>query len=125
MKSLGYQPKTAFCEKCAASSAWKQILGPLAEGTMTVDWWSPSLGLPETSTFVSNYGKNGITTDLSAIVAANSTARVLLDAIAQANSLDPTAINTALGKINKTYPLGHIQFGTNHAAPVTVVIDQW
>ncbi|HEV2661337.1 MAG TPA: ABC transporter substrate-binding protein [Ktedonobacteraceae bacterium] len=125
MKSLGYQPKTAFCEKCAASSAWKQILGPLAEGTMTVDWWSPSLGLPETSTFVSNYGKNGITTDVSAIVAANSTARVLLDAIAQANSLDPAAINTALGKINKTYPLGHIQFGTNHAAPVPVVMDQW
>jgi len=125
MKSLGYQPKTAFCEKCAASSAWRQILGPVAEGTMTVDWWSPSLGLPDTSTFVSAYGKNGITTDLSAIVAMNTVARILFDAISQAGSLDPNAINTALGKINKTYPLAHIQFGANHTAPVTVGMDQW
>ena len=32
MKSLNYQPKTAFCEKCAATSAWRQILGPVARG---------------------------------------------------------------------------------------------
>jgi branched-chain amino acid transport system substrate-binding protein len=125
MKSLGYQPKTVFGEKCAATSAWRQILGPVAEGTMTVDWWSPSLGLPETNTFVSTYGKNGVTTDLSIIIAANSTARVLFDAIAQAHSFDATAINTALGKINKTYPVGHIQFATNHTAPLTAVMDQW
>ncbi len=125
MKSLSYQPKTAFCEKCSATSAWKGILGPVAEGTMTVDWWSPSLGLPETSTFVSTYGKNGITTDLSTIVTMNTVARILFDAIAQANSLDPTAINTALGKIDKTYPLGHIQFGANHTAPIIAGMDQW
>ncbi len=125
MKAVGYQPKTAFCEKCAASSAWRGILGPVAEGTMTVDWWSPSLGLPETSAFVSAYGKNGITTDLSAIVAMNSIARVLFDAIAHANSLDPNAINTALGTINATYPVGHIQFGTNHTAPLLAGMDQW
>ena len=125
MKSVGYQPKTAFCEKCSATSAWRGILGSVAEGTMTVDWWSPSLGLPEASSFVSTYGKNGITTDLSTIVAMNSVARVLFDAIGQANSLDPTAINTALGKINKTYPVGHIQFGANHTAPLIAGMDQW
>ena len=125
MKSVGYQPKTAFCEKCSATSAWRGILGPVAEGTMTVDWWSPSLGLPETSTFVSAYGKNGITVDLSTIVAMNSIARVLFDAIAHANSLDPNAINTALGTINATYPVGHIQFGANHTAPLIAGMDQW
>ncbi len=125
MKSVGYQPKTAFCEKCSATSAWRGILGPVSEGTMTVDWWSPSLGLPETSNFVSTYGKNGITVDLSTIVAMNSVARVLFDAISQANSLDPNAINTALGKTNKTYPVGHIQFGANHTAPLIAGMDQW
>jgi branched-chain amino acid transport system substrate-binding protein len=125
MKSVGYQPKTAFCEKCSATSAWRGILGPVAEGTMAVDWWSPSLGLPDTNTFVSTYGKNGITTDLSTIVAMNSVAHVLFDAIAQANSLDPNAINTALGKTNKTYPVGHIQFGANHTAPLIAGMDQW
>ncbi|MBA2681938.1 MAG: ABC transporter substrate-binding protein [Ktedonobacteraceae bacterium] len=125
IKSLGYQPKTAFCEKCAASSAWRGILGPVAEGTMTVDWWSPSLGLPETNDFVSAYGKNGITTELSTIVAMNTVARILFDAISQARSLDPAAINTALGKIDKTYPVGHIQFKANHTAPLIAGMDQW
>ena len=125
MKSLGYQPKTAFCEKCAATSAWRQILGPVGEGTMTVDWWSPSSGLPDANSFVSAYGKNGTTIDISTIVAMNSAARVLFDAISQAQSLDPNAINTALGKINKTYPVGHIQFGADHAAPLIVGMDQW
>lgn len=125
MKSLGYQPKTAFCEKCAATSAWRTILGSVAEGTMTVDWWSPSLSLPDTNTFISTYGKNGITTDLSAIVAMNSVAQILFDAITQANSLDPAAINAAIGKTNKTYPVGHIQFGSNHTAPLIAGMDQW
>ena len=125
MKSLGYQPKTAFCEKCANSSGWEQILGPVGEGTMAADWWSPSLGLPETNAFVTTYGKNGITTDLSIIVATNTAARVLFDAISQAQSLDPTAINTALGKTNKIYPLGHIQFEANHAVPIMALMDQW
>ena len=107
------------------TSAWRQILGPVAEGTMAVDWWSPSLGLPDTNTFISDYGKNGVTTDLSAIIVTNTVARVLLDAIAQANSLDPSAINTAIGKISKTYPVGHIQFGANHTAPLTAGMDQW
>lgn len=92
---------------------------------MTVDWWSPALGLPDTNTFISTYGKNGITTDLSAIVAMNSVAQILLDAITQANSLDPAAINTAIGKTNKTYPVGHIQFGSNHTAPLIAGMDQW
>ena len=125
MKSLGYQPKTAFCEKCAATSAWRTILGPVAEGTMTVDWWSPSLGLPDTNRFISTYGKNGITTDLSVIVAMDSTAQILFDAITRANSLDPAAINTAIGKTNKTYPVGHIQFKSNHTAQLIAGMDQW
>jgi branched-chain amino acid transport system substrate-binding protein len=125
MKSVGYQPKLAFCEKCANGGAWKQLLGPVAEGTMAADWWSPTLGLPETSTFVSAYGKNGVTSDLSVMVTANSAASVLLDAISRAQSLDPDAINTAIGKTNKTYPIGHIQFGANHASPVLAGMDQW
>jgi len=125
MKALGYQPKTAFCEKCANNSGWHQLLGPLGEGTMAADWWSPSLGLPQTSEFISAYGKNGINGDLGQIVASYSVTRVLFDAIAQAQSIDPTAINTALGKTNKTYPVGHIQFGANHTAPLIAGEAQW
>lgn len=125
MKSVGYQPKLAFCEKCANGGAWKQLLGPVAEGTLVSDWWSPTLGLPQTDAFVSAYGKNGVTSDLSVIVTSYSVASVLLDAISQAQSLDPTAINTAIGKTDKTYPIGPIQFGANHASATTAGMDQW
>jgi branched-chain amino acid transport system substrate-binding protein len=125
MKSLDYQPKTAFCEKCANNSGWRQLLGPLGEGTMAADWWSPSLGLPQTSELVSAYGKNGINGDLGQIVSAYSVARVLGDAIAQAQSTDPTVINTVIGQTNKTYPVGHIQFAANHTAPLIAGEAQW
>ncbi len=125
MKSVGYQPKAAFCEKCGEGAAWRQISGSLAEGTMVSEWWSSSLGLPEASSFVSAYGQHGITSDLSMIVATDSVARVLFDAITQAQSLTPSAINTALAKTNKTYPVGHIQFGANHASPLMALVDQW
>jgi branched-chain amino acid transport system substrate-binding protein len=125
MKSVGYQPKLAFCEKCGNGGAWKQLLGPVAEGTLVSDWWSPTLDLPQTNAFVSAYGKNGINSDLSLIVASYSVSSVLLDAIAQAQSLDPNAINTAIGKTDKTYPVGHIQFGANHASAIPAGMDQW
>jgi branched-chain amino acid transport system substrate-binding protein len=125
MKSVGYQPKLAFCEKCANGGAWKQLLGPVVEGTLVSDWWSPTLGLPETNAFVSAYGKNGINSDLSVIVTAYSAAQVLLDAITRAQSLDPNAINTAIGKTDKTYPVGHIQYGANHTCAIPAGMDQW
>jgi ABC-type branched-subunit amino acid transport system substrate-binding protein len=92
---------------------------------MASDWWSPSLGLPQTSEFVTAYGKQYSNSSLSGIVMAYSVVRVVCDAISQAGSLDPNAINSAIGKINKTYPTGHIQFRANRTAVLQAVEDQW
>jgi branched-chain amino acid transport system substrate-binding protein len=127
MKALGYRPSIAICEKGGDSAGFRQALGKLAEGTMAGNWWSASLGYPQTQRFVARYAKQlgGITPDLSIIVAAYSVARVLFDAMVAAQSTDPAAINAALARTHKTYPLGPIAFGPNHADPVLQVMDQW
>jgi branched-chain amino acid transport system substrate-binding protein len=138
MKALGYQPMAAFCEKCGNNGAWHTVLGDLSEGTSLADWWSASLGYPESQQFVDTYaGKTiqvagqpavtvtGQNADLSAIVAANTAARVLLDAISSAGSTSPDAINTALAQIDKSYPAGPVKFGADHTASFKAIAQQW
>jgi branched-chain amino acid transport system substrate-binding protein len=94
---------------------------------MAGNWWSASLRYPQAQRFVARYAKQfgGITPDLSIIVAAYSVARVLFDAIVAAGSTDPAAINAALARTHKTYPVGPIAFGPNHADPLPQYMDQW
>jgi branched-chain amino acid transport system substrate-binding protein len=127
MKALGYRPVVAFCPKGADAGGFRQALGTLAEGTMAGNWWSASRGYPQTQRFVARYAKQfgGITTDLSTIVTSYSIARVLFDAMVTAGSTDPAAINAAIGRTNKTYPVGPVTFGPNHAALLFSVMDQW
>ncbi len=125
MKAMNYQPKAAFCEKCANTSAWPQLLGSTAEGTMHISPWDPTQGFPDANTFVTAYKSQYKTADIAIIVYAYSAARIALDAINHAQSLDPGAINTALGQTNSTYPIGPIHFGANHAAAVPSVEEQW
>jgi branched-chain amino acid transport system substrate-binding protein len=137
MKALGYQPMAAFCEKCGNNGAWHTVLGDLSEGTSLADWWSASLGYPESQQFVDTYsgktiqvGQQSVTitgqnADLSAVVAANTAARVLLDAISAAGSTSPDAINTALAQIDKSYPAGPVKFGADHTATFKAIAQQW
>jgi branched-chain amino acid transport system substrate-binding protein len=127
MKSLGYQPQIAYCEKCGNSGAWHQVLGDVGEGANAADWWSASLGYPESQDFVNAYAAQlgGQSTDLSGIVSSNAAARVLLDAISKAGSTSPEAINTAISQTDKTYPVGPVKFGSDHTSALKAVMDQW
>lgn len=127
MKALHYQPVVAFCEKCGNSIAWPKALGPLAEGTMAVNWWSPELGLPRTQEFLKEFEPKigGVSSDLSIVVAAYSAARVLLDAIDRADSLDPDAINKQIAATDYDAPIGHIKFASDHTYGIPVVVAQW
>jgi branched-chain amino acid transport system substrate-binding protein len=127
MKALNYQPVVAFCEKCGNSSAWHQVLGDVGEGTNAADWWSSSLGYPESKDFIDTYSPQlgGVSTDLSGIVSSNSSARVLFEAITKAGSTAPEAINAAIAQTDKTYPVGPIKFGADHTAALKTVMAQW
>jgi branched-chain amino acid transport system substrate-binding protein len=127
MKAVGYQPKAAFCEKCGNSIAWPQALGDVAEGTMAVNWWSPELGLPRTQEFLDEFEDQigGVSSDLSIVVGAYSVARLLLDAIDRADSLEPDPINEQIAATDYDSPFGHITFAEDHTYGVPVIGAQW
>ncbi len=127
MKSLSYHPIIAEAEKGASTSTWPQGLGSVAEGALITNFWSRSLGYPGTSDLVSKANKAGFTAsaETSGFVAGYSITQVLLDAIVRANSTDPDQLNTAIGQTDKTYTLGPIKFGTNHADAIPAIMLQW
>jgi branched-chain amino acid transport system substrate-binding protein len=127
MKALGYQPAVAYCEKCGNSGAWHQVLGDVGEGTNAADWWSSSLGYPESQDLVNAYSQQlgGQNTDLSGIVSSYAAAQVLLDAITKAGSTSPEAINSAIGQTDKTYAVGPVKFASDHTSALKAIMDQW
>jgi branched-chain amino acid transport system substrate-binding protein len=128
IKSLNYHPVTAEIDKGASVSTWPQGLGAsVAEGTLTNNFWSASLGYPNTSTLVADAIKAGHSNsgEQSGFVAGYTITQVLFDALTKAGSTDPNKLNTALGQTDKTYTLGHIQFGSNHADTLPSVMMQW
>ena len=126
MKALALQPVAAFSAKAAVSGAWWQALGPVAEGTLTEGFWSPALNNPDTDRIKSSLGaKIKTLPDLGVAVVALSTGQVLLDAISAAGSTDPNAINDAIGKTDKTYPVGPVKFSDKHTSVTPHLILQW
>ncbi len=127
MKSLGYSPIVAEAEKGASTSTWPQGLGPLAEGALITGFWSKSLGYPGTNDLIAKAVKAGYMNgnEQSGFVAAYSITQVLQDAIVRANSTDPGKLNTSIGHTDKTYTLGSIKFGSNHADSIPALMLQW
>ncbi len=127
MKSLSYNPIVAEGEKGASTSTWPQGLGSVAEGTICTNFWPRSSGYPGTSDLVAKSHKAGFTAsaETSGFVAGYSITQVLLDTIVRANSTSPDPLNTAIGQTDKTYTLGPIKFGTNHADSIPAIMVQW
>ncbi|MCW2982661.1 MAG: hypothetical protein JWR63_231 [Conexibacter sp.] len=125
MKALRFQPKLAFCEKCGTNGAWPAALGPIAQGTGGFSNWSPNAGLPGTAHIEQTLGKKiKDTPDLGLAVAGYGAASILLDAITTAGTSDPDAVNAAIGKTDKDYPIGHVKFVDNaYGTPTTML--QW
>jgi len=127
IKSLNYHPLVAESEKGASTSTWTQGLGSVAEGALITNFWSRSLGYSGTSDLIAKANKAGFTAsaETAGFVAGYSITQVLLDAIVRANSTDPDKLNTAIGQTNKTYTLGPIKFGANHADAIPAIMLQW
>ena len=125
MKALAFTPKVAFCEKCSSQAAFQKAIGALAEGT-TSSLVGTNPSAPATAILTAKFQpKYGQTTDLNSVLAAYSAAKVLLDAIAKAGSVDGAKINAALGQTSGSYPIGDVKFDKAHAYAVTPTALQW
>ncbi len=126
MKSLGYSPAVAFCEKCGNARSWSKELGSIGNGTMATTWWSPSLRRTQTKEFVDGYeAAFGNTSDLASVVATYSAAKVMIDAIKRAGSTDPEKINAALQATDADLPIAHVKFNDKHQSIVPALMAQW
>lgn len=127
MKSLGFKPTQAFVAKAAASKSWPKALGPIAEGTLSESFWSPTNGRPGSVRLAQTLGKQypGNMPDLNISVLGYTVASVVTDAIKAAGTTNSDKVNAAIGRTDADYALGHIAFGPKHTATTPYLLTQW
>ncbi len=128
MSSLGFKPALAFVAKAAASKAWDAALGPVAEGSLSDEFWSPTIGKANSQQLNTTLGAKfpDNLPDLNIAVLGYTVAAVVSDGIQKAASTDATKINTAIGQTDADYPLGHIKFGADtHTCATPYLLTQW
>jgi branched-chain amino acid transport system substrate-binding protein len=125
MAASGFTPKVLVMEKGAEPAQFAEAVGRLADGVIVGGYWDPSFSFPGAAelgaAFTADTGRS-----ISQHIADSYTAaRVLLDAITAAASLDKTRINAAIATTDRVYPVGRVKFGENHAAALEIVELQW
>jgi branched-chain amino acid transport system substrate-binding protein len=125
MAAVGFTPKVLVMEKGAEPAQFAEAVGALADGVLVGGYWDPSFEFPAAAelgaAFTSETGRS-----VSQHIADSYTAaRVLLDAIAAAGSLDRQKVNSAIAATDRVYPVGPVKFGDNHAAPLEIAQLQW
>ncbi len=128
MGALNYKPKAAFFEKGGEPVVWSKILGKSAQGTMVAGYWHPDLGYPGAKELRARFEKDTGELYSQHIADAYAAAQVLIDGMERAGSIDPVAVNAAIGKTDKTYVDGPVKFtegkGKRSAALPTFML-QW
>jgi branched-chain amino acid transport system substrate-binding protein len=125
MASAGYTPKVLVVEKGGEPVQYAQALGKLADGVLVGGYWDPSLPYPGAKSLGDQFEKETGQTQSQHIADSTTAAQVLLDAIKAAGTTDKEKVNQAIGKTNKTYVAGPIQFDSKHTAKLKLVEDQW
>lgn len=125
LKAANADLQLAFAEKAASASNWPGELGDIAEGTMITDWYMA--GDPKGAELLEKFSASiGMNPEATGSIITYSAAKVLTDAIARAGSLDPDAINEAIGQTSGMYPSGYeIEFGADNASRIQPVSSQW
>jgi branched-chain amino acid transport system substrate-binding protein len=125
MVSVGYNPKILVIEEGGEPLQFAQALGKLANGVMVGGYWDPTFPFPGAKQLMAEFQAQTGQTGSQHIADTDTAATVLLQAIARAGTLDPTAINTQIGKTNGTFVAGHIQFNAQHTSTLPMVEEQW
>lgn len=128
MQALNYRPAAAFLEKAAEPGQWWSALHQAAQGVMVSGYWDPSLPYPGAATLAQHFAQETGQAYSEIIAPAYTDAQLLMDAIQNAGTLDPHAINIAIGKINKTYVVGPVDFATGpggHTSGLPSFMLQW
>jgi branched-chain amino acid transport system substrate-binding protein len=126
MKSLDYQPKTAWPEK-GGTVDFPQGAGDAAEGASVFGWWSPTNGnVGGQAVYDANKAEFGDGLGAQSVVAAYSMVQILADALTRAGSTDPDAIREALSQTKDLDTVwAPITIEENNRAVIPPTAVQW
>lgn len=128
MKSLNYRPAATFIEKGAEPVQFWQALGREAQGVMVAGYWYPTLHYFGAKKLRARFERETHQTYSQHIADTYAAARVLLDAMSRAGTLGASAVNAAIGKTNKQYVVGRVNFATGpggHTSALPTFMLQW
>lgn len=125
MAASAYTPKVLAMEKGAEPAQFAEAVGKLADGVLVGGYWDPSFPYPGARELGEAYVKETGRTVSQHIADSYTAARVLLDAMTAAGSVDKEKVNAAIAKTDAVYPVGPVKFGENHGAPLDIVTTQW
>lgn len=125
MATAAYTPKAVMMEKGAEPQQFADALGDLANGVTVAAYWDPSFTYEGSAELAAEFEKQ-VGPGLSQHIADTYTAaKVLLDAITRAGSLDASKINTAISQTDAEYPVGPVKFRPDHTSPLELTRAQW
>lgn len=125
MKTAGYTPKFMQFEKGGEPVQFAQALGNLSTGVGVVGYWDPSFPYPGAADLAKAFEAETGQGASQHIADSYTAAKVLMDAMASAGSTDKQKVNTAIGKTDADYPVGHVKFTDNNVAKLALAEVQW
>ncbi len=127
IKSLKYTPQAVAISKGADTAAFPEALGPISNGTIMDEQFLPGKypGSEEFNKAMSSKLGDPVSIDFAAL--GYAAAQTLFQAIEEAESTDPDAINEALANLSMTTILGPVKFNDEHvnSTPMKYAITQW
>lgn len=125
MASAGFAPRFLVIEKGGEPAFFAQATGPLSEGVLVSGYWDASFPYPGAMQLGQRFEAETRGTPGAQIANSHAVAQVLLDALAQAGSLDAEKINAAIAATDKSYVVGPVKFAADHTSPIPLTMTQW
>ena len=97
----------------------------MSEGVLVSGYWDASFPYPGAMQLGQRFEAETQGTPGAQIANSPAVAQVLLDAIAQAGSLDAEKINAAIAATDKSYVVGPVKFAADHTSPIPLTMAQW
>lgn len=125
MAATGWTPKIMSMERGGEPAQFQKALGSLADGVLVGGYWSSSFPYPGASALAKLFEEQTGETNSQDIATSYTVTRIMLDAIARANSLDAEKITEEIGQTNGMYVVGPVKFDSQHIAVLPLVETQW
>ncbi len=123
--SAGYHPKVLVIEKGAEPAQFGASLGALAEGVLVGGYWDPSFPYAGAKELMAAFEGETHEPGSQHIADSYAAAKVLIAALGAAGSIEPGALNTAIGRTDATFVVGPVKFDGQHFARLPIVEVQW